>query len=331
MKRVLITGGLGYIGSHTAVLCIEAGYDVIIIDDLSNSKIGVLDAIEKLSGKRPVFQHGSILEKDLLKDVFNETKPDAVIHFAAYKSVNESVNQPIKYYKNNVVGSLNLFEVMTTQNVKSLIFSSSATVYREDQTVPFNENMERGSSHAYGQSKIIVESILETLTESINTISLRYFNPVGAHPSGLIGESPNDVPNNLFPIINQVAIGIRPSLSVFGTDYPTKDGSALRDFIHVMDVARAHVMALKKIYSLSGYVAINIGTGKPHSVLEVVNRYQEINNVKLKTKISSRRTGDIAVSYADVQKARDILGFSTKYSFEQMLTDSYQYIRNSQL
>lgn len=308
--------GLGFIGSHTSVLCIEVGYEVVIIDDLSNSNSNVLNAIELITGKKPTFFQGSILDKVFLNDVFKQANPEAVIHFAAFKAVNESVNYPLKYYQNNVVGSLTLFEVMMEHNVNSLIFSSSATVYRPDQDVPFKETMERGSSHAYGQSKIIVENILETLTKSINTVALRYFNPVGAHPSGLIGESPNDIPNNLFPIINQVATGIRPSMEIYGTDYPTKDGSAERDFIHVMDVARAHVMALKKIHSFSGYEAINIGTGKPHSVLEVVNRYQEINNIKLKTNISSRRAGDIAVSYADVQKARDLLGFSSKYSIK---------------
>ena len=329
MKRILITGGLGFIGSHTAVLCIEAGYEVAIIYDLSNSNINVLNAIELITGKKPSFFQGSILEKGFLNDVFNLTKPEAVIHFAAFKAVNESVNHPFKYYQNNVVGSLNLFEVMIEHKVNSLIFSSSATVYRSDQPVPFEETMERGSSHAYGQSKIIVENILETLIKSINTVSLRYFNPVGAHPSGFIGESPNDIPNNLFPIINQVAIGMRPSMEIFGTDYPTKDGSAERDFIHVMDVARAHVLALQKMRDVGGFIPINIGTGIASTVIEVINTYQTINNINISHKLAARREGDVATSYANVDKAYEGLRFRTEFTLEDMVRDAYHFVTKS--
>ena len=329
MKRILITGGLGFIGSHTAVLCIEAGYEIFIIDDLSNSKITVLDSIENLTGKRPALIQGSILDRDLLNNAFKEIKPDAVIHFAAFKAVNESVNHPIKYYQNNVVGSLNLVEVMLEHKVNSLIFSSSATVYRSDQPVPFEETMECGSSHAYGQSKIIVESILKTLSKSINTVSLRYFNPVGAHPSGLIGESPNDIPNNLFPIINQVAIGSRPSMEIYGTDYPTKDGSAERDFIHVMDVARAHVLALRKMKNIDGFIPVNIGTGKSRSVFEVVKKYQYVNNISIIHNLAPRREGDVASSYANVDKAFEVLNFRTEFTLEDMVRDAYNYVIKS--
>ena len=329
MKRILITGGLGFIGSHTAVLCIEAGYDVTIIDDLSNSNINVLSAIEMITGKKPSFFHGSILDKVLLNEVFKQTNPEAVIHFAAFKAVNESVNDPMKYYHNNVLGSLNLFEVMIEHNINSLIFSSSATVYRDDQTVPFKETMERGSSHAYGQSKIIVESILETLVKSIKTISLRYFNPVGAHPSGLIGESPNDIPNNLFPIINQVAIGMRPSMEIFGTDYPTKDGSAERDFIHVVDVARAHVLALQNMNDISGFIPINIGTGIASTVIEVINTYQSINNINISHKLAPRREGDVASGYANVDMAYEVLKFRTEFTIEDMVRDAYHFVTKS--
>ena len=329
MKRILITGGLGFIGSHTAVLCIEAEYEVTILDDLSNSNINVLNSIEMITGKKPSFFQGSILDKELLNDVFKQTKPEAVIHFAAFKAVNESVNHPLKYYKNNVVGSLTLVEVMMEHNVNSLIFSSSATVYRSDQPSPFKETMERGSSHAYGLSKIIVENILETLVKSINTISLRYFNPVGAHPSGLIGESPNDIPNNLFPIINQVATGIRPSMEIYGTDYPTKDGSAERDFIHVMDVARAHVLALQKIKDISGFTPINIGTGIASTVIEVINSYQAINDINIIHKLALRREGDVATSYANVDKAYEVLRFRTEFSLEDMVRDAYHFVTKS--
>lgn len=325
MKRILITGGLGFIGSHTSVLCIEAGYEVVIIDDLSNSNINVLNAIEMITGKKPSFYQGSILDKVFLNEVFIQANPEAVIHFAAFKAVNESVNHPLKYYQNNVVGSLTLFEVMMEHNINSLIFSSSATVYRFDQPVPFQETMERGSTHAYGLSKIIVENILETLVKSIKTISLRYFNPVGAHPSGLIGESPNDIPNNLFPIINQVAIGMRPSMEIFGTDYPTKDGSAERDFIHVMDVARAHVLALQKIRDISGFTPINIGTGIASTVIEVINSYQTINNINISHKLAPRREGDVATSYANVDIAYELLGFKTKFTLEDMVRDAYHF------
>jgi UDP-glucose 4-epimerase len=328
MKRILITGGLGFIGSHTTVACLEAGYEVIIIDDLSNSKHSVLNSIESITNKKPTFYKGSILDRDFLDNVFEKTAPDAVIHFAAFKAVNESIQQPLKYYQNNVVGSLELFHVMMKYKVSSLIFSSSATVYRADQSVPFIETMERGSNHAYGQSKIMVESILETLQKNINTISLRYFNPVGAHPSGKIGESPNNIPNNLFPIINQVAIGLRPSMQVYGTDYDTKDGSAERDFIHVMDVARAHLLALKRIENNIGFTAINIGTGSPNTVLEVLSTYQVINKVVLNYQLAERREGDVSSSYADVTKAKNVLDFESEFSLEVMVRDAYRFVTN---
>lgn len=328
---VLITGGLGFIGSHTVVECIQEGFQVIIIDDCSNASVQVLDAIETITSVRPMFYQGSVLDRERLDSIFSNHSISGVIHFAAFKSVNESVKEPLKYYENNVVGTISLLQTMQHHSVNRFIFSSSATVYSSLNQPPFTEAMTMDSTHAYGLSKIIIEQMLTSMSPELTSIRLRYFNPVGAHPSYLIGENPKDTPNNLFPIINRVAIGQREELLIYGSDYPTKDGTAERDYIHVMDVARAHVLALKKLDSMKGSIAINIGTGQATSVMEVVNQYQKVNGIKVKSNLSARREGDVAVSYANVDKALQVLGFETKLTMTEMVRDSYLFMRNSQL
>ncbi len=331
MRSILITGGLGFIGSHTATLCIEAGYEVVIVDDLSNANQSVMDQIASITTITPTFYPGSVLDEPLLHSIFNQHAIEAVIHFAAFKSVNESVHDPLKYYKNNVSGTLSLLNVMKSHNVVRLIFSSSATVYDDTQAPPFDESMRRGSTHAYGQSKVMIEDVLQQLGPTLHSIALRYFNPVGAHPSGLLGESPLDQPNNLMPLINQVALQQRPHLDIFGADYPTQDGTAERDYIHVMDVAHAHLLALEKSTEMTGYHAFNIGTGTPVSVHSLVETYQRVNHIKVPFKKTARRAGDMACSYAHVEKARDILGFKAQYTLDQMCIDAYRFVKNSQL
>ena len=325
-KKILITGGLGFIGSHTTVVALEAGYEVVILDDLSNSGISALENISKITGKMPVFYNGKIQNKELLNKIFNEEKIDSVIHFAAYKSVNESVKNPLKYYDNNVVGSLILFEEMLECGVNELVFSSSATVYRSDQVLPYYEEMELGSTHSYGNSKIITEMILQTLFPKLKSIALRYFNPVGAHTSALLGENPNGEPTNLFPIINQVAVGNKRKLLVYGNDYNTEDGTPERDYIHVMDVANAHLSALAKIGSFDRFETFNIGTGKSSSVLDIINRYEYINEIKIKYELTDMREGDVPTSVANVDRAKSKLGFETKFSLDDMVRDSYRFI-----
>ena len=328
MKTVLITGGLGFIGSHTAVECLEAGYQVLIFDDLSNASLDVLIHIETITSKKPVFVQGSILDKSLLHSVFERHSVDAVIHFAAFKAVNESVEQPWMYLHNNVAGTMTLLEVMKQHQVHKLVFSSSATVYDDEQTPPFEESMRCSSKHAYGQSKIMVETMLSLLEKELSSISLRYFNPVGAHPSGLIGESPRNRPNNLMPLINQVATCQREMLEIYGDDYPTKDGTPERDYVHVVDVARAHILALKKLEAFQGAEAINIGTGSPLSVLELIQTYERVNQVSIPHEFTSRRLGDAAVSYASIKKAKQWLNYSPTMSKEQMCIHAYQFVSN---
>jgi UDP-glucose 4-epimerase len=328
MKTVLITGGLGFIGSHTVVECLQAGYDVVIIDDLSNATLDVLNRIEIITSKKPTFFDGTIHDSALLENIFNRHLIDAVIHFAAFKAVNESVLDPWKYLHNNVEGTLMLLSAMRQYRIKKIVFSSSATVYDDDQTPPFDETMRLGSKHAYGQSKIMVESMLALLQTDLDSISLRYFNPVGAHPSALIGESPLSQPNNLMPLINQVALGTRDKLQIFGSDYPTSDGTPERDYVHVVDVAKAHVLALQKLNSFHGAEAVNIGTGTPLTVLELIHTYEQVNQLKIPYELTSRRIGDAASSYASIDKARQFLNYAPTMSKDEMCIHAYQFVCN---
>ncbi len=328
--NVLITGATGYIGSHTIVSLLENGYEVIGLDNFSNSKGNVLDKLEKITGKKIKFYQGNMLNEDLLDKIFSENKIDFVIDFAAYKSVGDSVSKPIEYYINNVSSVLNLIKVMKKYNIKSLIFSSSATVYGMPSKVPIIETDKvGGTTNPYGTSKLFVEKILDDLYKSDNTWNIclfRYFNPVGAHPSGIIGEMPNGVPANLMPYISMVATGKLPLLQIFGNDYDTIDGTGVRDYIHIMDLADAHVCAIEKLHNKQEFNIYNLGTGKGTSVLELVKTYEKVNKVKINYKIAPRRTGDIASCYASAKKAEKELGWKTKYTIEEMCKDAHNFI-----
>ena len=327
--NILVTGGTGYIGSHTVVELINHGYDVTIIDNLYNSKENVLDKIEKITGKRPTFYNADIRNYKQLEDVISKNKFDACIHFAGLKAVGESCEKPMLYFDNNVSGSINLYDLLIKNNVNTIIFSSSATVYGDNFKPPFKEEFGQGTAtNPYGQTKAINENILTSICQSNKNMScclLRYFNPIGAHESGLIGEIPNGVPNNLLPYICDVANGKRDHLNIFGNDYDTKDGTCIRDFIHVVDLARAHVLALEYSLKHKGVEVINIGTGNGYTVSEVVKAYEKASGVKIKVEIAPRRAGDIAISFADVSKAEKLLGFKTEFDIEKMCEDSYRF------
>ena len=331
--KILVTGGTGYIGSHTVVELMSNGYECIIVDNLYNSSIDVLDKIEKICGKRPVFYKVDILDKDALENIFKQNKIGAVIHFAGLKAVGESVKIPLTYYENNISGSLNLYELMEKYNVNNLVFSSSATVYGSSFISPLKEEFGRGvTTNPYGTTKAMNEEIIEDFVKANKNISatiLRYFNPVGAHKSGLIGEKPNGIPNNLMPYISDVAIGKRDHLNVFGDDYDTKDGTGVRDYIHVVDLAKAHVLAVEYACKHKGAEIINIGTGVGYSVLDIVNAYSRVNSVKIPYATTSRRDGDIATCFADPSKAYKLLGFKTSYNLEDMCRDAYNFIINN--
>lgn len=326
---ILVTGGTGFIGSHTVCELLELNYDVIIIDNLSNSKIQILDRIEKITGKRPKFYLGDILDESILERIFSENKIDCVIHFAGLKAVGESVKLPLKYYHNNLTGSLNLFRIMEKHNAKNLIFSSSATVYGNQDVVPYKETFElKEATNPYGKTKRMIEDMLKDIyfaDHSWNIILLRYFNPIGAHPSGLIGEDPNGIPNNLMPYITQVAVGIRDHLNVFGNDYPTHDGTGVRDYIHVCDLAHGHVCAINRIKENKGLDIYNLGTGVGYSVLDIVNTFMKVNNVNIPYVITDRRPGDLACCYSDPTKAYEEIGFKTVKNLEDMCRDSWNY------
>ena len=330
--KILVTGGTGYIGSHTCVELIQNNHEVVIVDNLYNSKKDVLDKIEKITGVKPKFYEIDILDSNKLEDVFKENKFDAVIHFAGYKAVGESVSIPLTYYKNNIAGSINLYELMNKYNVKNLVFSSSATVYGDDFEVPFKEEYGLGTTtNPYGTTKKMNEMILTDLCKAnanMSTVLLRYFNPIGAHESGLIGEIPNGIPNNLVPYIAQTAIGQREYLKVFGDDYDTIDGTGVRDYIHVVDLAKAHVLAIEYAAKHNGCEVINIGTGKGYSVLEVLHAYEKACGHQIAYKIVERRPGDIATCYADTKKAKDLLGFEAKFDIDRMCQDSYRFTSN---
>lgn len=327
--KVLLTGGTGYIGSHTCVALIEAGFSTVIIDNLSNSKPVVLDRIEKIAGTRPAFYQGDILDSELLDKIFAEHSIDAVIHFAGLKAVGESVAKPLLYYRNNVAGTVSLCDAMQRANVRNLVFSSSSTVYGDPESVPIREDFPVGAAtNPYGRSKFMVEQLLTDLQlsePSMNIALLRYFNPVGAHESGLIGEDPNDIPNNLMPFITQIAVGRRTELSVFGDDYPTHDGTGVRDYIHVVDLAEGHVKAMKKLSSNPGLCVYNLGTGAGYSVLDVVKAFEKAAGIKIPYKITPRRPGDIAKCYADPAKANTELGWKAQFGIERMCADSWRW------
>ena len=334
---ILVTGGLGYIGSHTIVELENSGYEVIVIDNLANTSIDVAEKIKKITNKDFKTYIGDILDEELLTKIFTENKIDAVIHFAGLKAVGESSVIPLEYYKNNVEGTLHLLEVMKKFNVKSIVFSSSATVYGNQKVQPLKEDAPlQDPTNPYGRTKRMIEDILKDLYKSDNSWNitlLRYFNPIGAHSSGLIGEKPNGIPNNLMPYITQTAIGVRECLSVFGNDYNTHDGTGVRDYIHVVDLAKGHVLALKKIAkdkkvnkgSLDIY---NLGTGTGYSVLDIVNTFMKVNNINVPYKIVDRRPGDIDCCYADPSKAYQELGFKCEKNLSDMCKDSWNFQKN---
>jgi UDP-glucose 4-epimerase len=325
---VLVTGGAGYIGSHTCVQLLEAGYDIVVLDNLSNSKMEAVRRIGELTGKTFEFIKGDILDGDLLDDVFKKHDIDAVIHFAGLKAVGESVGIPLRYFHNNVSGSVSLFEGMQRNGVKNIVFSSSATVYGVTDKMPLREDAPLGTINPYGRTKLMIEDILRDVYASDNSwniILLRYFNPVGAHPSGRIGEDPSGIPNNLMPYISQVAVGKLKELNVFGNDYPTPDGTCIRDYIHVMDLADGHIKALQKLKEDPGAVAYNLGTGKGTSVMEMIAAFAEATGVSIPYRITGRRPGDAAVSYADPSKAEKELGWKARRSIIDMCRDSWAW------
>ena len=326
--RVLITGGAGYIGSHLAVVLSKANHDVIIFDNFSNSSKDVLDSLEEIIQKVPVCVDGDIRDPGILKHTFETHKVDAVIHCAGLKAVGESVSNPIAYYENNVSGTLNLIDVMTRSSVRKLVFSSSATVYGEPQYLPIDELHPISPTNPYGNTKAMIETIFKDLAISDpnwSILCLRYFNPVGAHSSGLIGEKPNGTPNNLMPYIAQVASGELEELSVYGNDYPTADGSGVRDFIHVMDLAEGHLAALIYLQAFTGWDAINLGTGEGYSVLQMLNAFELASNKTIRFRIDSRRPGDIAKCYADIRKASEKIGWHARFSIDEMCQSTWKW------
>jgi UDP-glucose 4-epimerase len=325
---ILVTGGTGYIGSHTVVELMLAGFDILIVDNFCNSKVTVLERIEQIVGRRPEFVEADIRDRQAMQALFTRNRFDAVIHFAGLKSVGESVVQPLRYYDNNIHGSMVLFETMAEAGVKTLVFSSSATVYGDPHAVPIREDFPLSATNPYGRSKLIIEDILRDIAHadaSWRIALLRYFNPVGAHESGLIGEDPHGVPNNLMPYIAKVAIGNLAELSVFGSDYPTHDGTGVRDYIHVVDLARGHIAALKALKVAEGVLTVNLGTGKGYSVLDVVRAFEEASGERVPYRIVGRRPGDIATCYADSSLAKTLLGWQAQYGIDEMCRDAWRW------
>ena len=329
---ILVTGGAGYIGSHTTVLLLQAGYDVVVLDNLINSNPEALSRVEQITGKRPAFVEGDIRDRACLDQLFTGYDIESVIHFAGLKAVGESVEKPLMYYQNNVEGSLTLFEVMAEHNCKKIVFSSSATVYGDPESVPIQEDFPLSATNPYGQSKLMIENILRDLAVSDSQwrISiLRYFNPVGAHSSGLIGEDPSGIPNNLMPFVAQVAIGKRNQLSVFGGDYPTPDGTGVRDYIHVLDLAKGHLSALQALNTDHGCKAYNLGTGNGYSVLEIVKAFADASDREIPYQIVDRRPGDIAECYADPSHSKKTLGWSAEFDIDRMVQDHWRWQMNN--
>ena len=331
--KVLVTGGAGFIGSHTVVELQEAGYDVVVMDNLSNSSEKSLERVQKITGKAVPFYKADILDREALEQIFSEQEIGAVIHFAGLKAVGESVEKPWEYYENNIAGTLTLVDVMRKHNVKNIIFSSSATVYGNPAFIPITEECPKGQcTNPYGWTKSMLEQILSDIQKADpewNVILLRYFNPIGAHKSGTIGENPNGIPNNLMPYITQVAVGKRQELGVFGNDYNTHDGTGVRDYIHVVDLAQGHVKALKKIEENAGLKIYNLGTGVGYSVLDVVKNFEDATGVKIPYSIKPRRAGDIDSCYADASLAKEELGWEAKYGIREMCEDSWRWQKNN--
>ena len=329
--KVLVTGGAGYIGSHTAVELIQAGYEAIIVDDLSNAKEDVIDRIETITGVRPVFYKMDCKNKDDMRKIFSENKIDSIIHFAAYKAVGESVQKPLDYYRNNNDSTLTLLEVMEEFGCKKFVFSSSATVYGPNNPYPYKEEMKAiESSSPYGWTKVMIERILTdyvTAHPDFCAILLRYFNPIGSHPSGLLGDDPNGIPNNLMPYISRVAAGRLEKLTIFGDDYPTPDGTCQRDYLHVVDLAIGHLDALKYATDHEGVEAINLGTGNGVSVMELVHAFNEANDMDLPYVIGPRRDGDLPAFWADAQKAKTLLGWEATHTLEDMCKSAWDFVK----
>ncbi len=331
--KILVTGGAGFIGSHTVVELQQAGYEVVVLDNLCNSSEKSLNRVEKITGKEVPFYKADILDRDALEKIFTEEKIDAVIHFAGLKAVGESVQKPWEYYENNIAGTLTLVDVMRKHGVKNIIFSSSATVYGNPAVIPITEECPKGQcTNPYGWTKSMLEQILADIQRADsewNVILLRYFNPIGAHKSGTIGENPNGIPNNLMPYITQVAVGKLSQLGVFGNDYDTHDGTGVRDYIHVVDLAVGHVKALKKIEEKAGLKIYNLGTGVGYSVLDIVKNFEEATGVRIPYVIKERRAGDIATCYADAALAKEELGWEAQYGIREMCEDSWRWQKNN--
>ncbi len=326
--NVLVTGGAGYIGSHTVLELLNAGHNPIVVDNLSNSSKESLIRVESITGKKPVFYEADLLDKEAVDNIFKSHEIESVIHFAGYKAVGESVQKPLMYYENNIGSTLILCELMKKHGVKNLVFSSSATVYGDPASVPITEEFPLSATNPYGRTKLFIEYILKDFykaDEAWNIALLRYFNPVGAHESGLIGEDPNDIPNNLMPYVSQVAVGKLKELSVFGDDYPTPDGTGVRDYIHVVDLALGHLKALEKLNSSPGLVIYNLGTGNGSSVLDMVKAFQEASGKPVPYKIAPRRSGDVAECYADPHKAESELGWKAKRGIKEMCEDAWRW------
>ena len=330
---ILVTGGTGYIGSHTVVELQSAGYDVVVMDNLSNSSMKVLDRVEAITGKKVPFYEADIRNREDLEKIFSNEKIDAVIHFAGLKAVGESVQKPWEYYENNISGTLTLLDEMKKHNVKNIIFSSSATVYGNPAIIPITEECPKGvCTNPYGWTKHMLEQILTDIQKADNewnVVLLRYFNPIGAHKSGTMGENPNGIPNNLMPYITQVAVGKLDHLNVFGDDYDTPDGTGVRDYIHVVDLAKGHVKALKKLEPGTGLSLYNLGTGVGYSVLDIVKNFEEANGVKIPYEIAPRRAGDIATCYSDASKAEKELGWKAENGIREMCEDSWRWQKNN--
>ena len=330
---ILVTGGTGYIGSHTCVELLEAGYEVVVLDNLSNSSKESLTRIKELTGKDVNFYEGDIADADILNKIFDENSIEACIHFAGLKAVGESVEKPLEYYDNNIGGTINLLKVMRERNMKNIIFSSSATVYGNPAQIPITEECPKGvCTNPYGWTKSMLEQIFMDVYKADNTwniILLRYFNPIGAHKSGRMGENPNGIPNNLMPYVTQVAVGKLKELGVFGDDYDTPDGTGVRDYIHVVDLAKGHVSAIKKIEENCGLDIYNLGTGTGYSVLDIVKNFEEATGVKVPYSIKPRRAGDIATCYCDPTKAKNELGWEAQYDIKDMCADSWRWQKNN--
>lgn len=330
--KILLTGGAGFIGSHTCIELVKAGHEAVIADDLSNSKPAVLERLKELTGKDISFYNIDVADKEKVDHMFAKESFDAVIHFAGFKAVGESVAKPLMYYRNNLDTTLTLLETMAKYNVSNFVFSSSATVYGVPERVPLVEGMKTGCTNPYGWTKLMIEQILTDAAaadKNLSVVLLRYFNPIGAHPSGRIGEDPTGIPNNLLPYITQVAIGKLPQLGVFGNDYPTHDGTGVRDYIHVVDLAKGHVKAIEYAGKNKGTEIFNLGTGIGYSVLDIVKAFEKANDIKIPYVIKPRRDGDIAECYADPTKARDVLGWQAEETLENMCKDSWRWQSNN--